>query len=212
LELHNATGTLIAGNDNWRTTQIGGAITSDQSIDIVATGVAPSNEAEPALIAVLDPGAYTAVVRGVNDATGIALVEVYDLDAIAGSTLANISTRGFIQTGNNVMIGGFILQGGAGFTQIVLRAIGPSLAAAGITNPLSDPVLELHDANGATIASNDDWKNSPDSATLQSIGLQPSNDAEAAIYRNGLPRGAYTAIVRGKNDGIGVAVVEAYIF
>jgi predicted outer membrane repeat protein len=212
LELHNASGAQIGGNDNWRTTQIGGVITSDQSIEIIGTGIAPSNEAEPAIIAVLDPGAYTAVVRGVGNTTGIALVEVYDLDAVSVSTLANISTRGFIQTGNDVMIGGFILQGGTGPTQVLLRAIGPSLAAAGITNPLSDPVLELHDGNGATIATNDDWKSSPDVATIQRLGFGPSNDAEAAIYQTGLARGPYTAIVRGKNNGTGVGVVEAYIF
>jgi hypothetical protein len=212
LELHNASGALIAGNDNWRSTQIGGVITSDQSIEISATGIAPLSEAEPAMVAVLDPGAYTAVVRGVNNATGIALVEVYDLDAVAASTLGNISTRGFIQTGNDVMIGGFILQGGTGPTQVLLRAVGPSLAAFGIANPLNDPILELHDGNGATIATNDDWKSSADSATIQSLGFGPSNDAEAAIYQTGLARGPYTAIVRGKNNGAGVGVVEVYIF
>lgn len=212
LELRNGTGALLAANDNWRTTELGGVISSEQSIDLTATGIAPSNEAEPALVVTLDPGAYTAIVRGVNNTTGIALVEVYDLDAVPLSTLANISTRGFIQAGNNVMIGGFILHGGVGATQVVLRAMGPSLAAFGITNPLTDPVLELHDANGATIAANDDWKNSPDAATLQRIGLSLSNDAESALYQTGLGRGAYTAIVRGKNGGTGVGVVEAYVF
>jgi hypothetical protein len=110
------------------------------------------------------------------------------------------------------MIGGFILQGGGGATQIVLRAIGPSLSAFGITNPLSDPILELHDANGGTVASNDDWKSSPDAATLQRLNFQLSSDAESAIYQTGLLRGAYTAIVRDKNGGTGVGVVEAYIF
>jgi hypothetical protein len=139
-------------------------------------------------------------------------VEVYDLDAVYPSTLANISTRGFVQAGDNVMIGGFIYLGGAGQTNVVVRAIGPSLGALGIDNPLSDPILELHDGNGATIASNDDWKSSPDAATLQRLGFQPSNDAEAAIYESSLARGPYTAIVRGKNGGTGVGVVEAYIF
>ena len=204
-------GSVIAANDNWHSTNIGGAITTNQSIDLEGSGLAPSNDAESAMVVTLNPGPYTAVIDGANGSTGIAIVEVYDLDAVYSSTLANISTRGFIQGGDSVMIGGFIYLGGAGQTQVVLRAIGPSLAAVGITNPLSDPVLELHDGNGTTIASNDDWKNSPDAATLQRLGFALSNDAEAAIYQNALPRGPYTAIVRGKT-GVGVGVVEAYIF
>jgi hypothetical protein len=212
LELHDGSGAIIANNDNWRSTQIGGAIDSDQSIDLEGTGLAPNSDAESAMVVTLNPGAYTAVINGVGDTTGIAIVEIYDLDAVYPSTLANISTRGFIQAGDNVMIGGFILQGGGGATQIVLRAIGPSLGAFGITNPLNDPILELHDANGGTVASNDDWKSSPDAATVQRLNFQLSNDAESAIYRAGLPRGAYTAIVRDKNGGSGVGIVEAYIF
>jgi hypothetical protein len=212
LELHDGTGALIGSNDNWHTTQIGGVIGSNQTIDIVASGVAPSSDAESAIIATLNPGAYTAIVRGTNNTTGIALVEVYDLDAVAASTLANISTRGFVQTGDNVMIGGFILLGGAGPTKIVVRGIGPSLAGAGVLNPLSDPTLELHDGNGALVGSNDDWQASPDAAVIQAAGLQPSNGAESAIYATGLPRGAYTAILSGKNGATGIAVVEVYVF
>jgi predicted outer membrane repeat protein len=212
LELHDGTGAVIATNDNWRTTQLGGGITSDQSIEIIATSIAPVSEAEPAIVMTLNPGAYTAIVRGAGNTTGIAVVEVYDLDPIQSSTLANIATRGFIQTGDNVMIGGFIYLGGAGATKVVVRGIGPSLSAAGITNPLSDPTLELHDGNGTTIASNDDWRSSPDASAIQAAGLQPTSDAESAIYKTGLPRGPYTAIVRGKNSGAGVGVVEAYIF
>ena len=212
LELRNGAGGLVAANNNWRVTQFGGVITADQSIDLTATGVAPSNEAEPAIVVTLDPGAYTAIVRGANNSTGIALVEIYDLDAVPLSTLANISTRGFIQAGNDVMIGGFILQGGVGATQVVLRAIGPSLGAFGITNPLSDPILELYNGNGTTVAVSDDWKTGPNAATLQALGLQLSNDAESAIYQTGLARGPYTAIVRGKNGGTGIGIVEAYVF
>jgi hypothetical protein len=212
LELHDSTGATIANNDNWRSTQIGGLIDSDQSIDLDGTGLAPNNDAESAMVLTLNPGAYTAIIAGTNNTTGIAIVEIYDLDAIYPSKLANISTRGFVQGGDNVMIGGFIYLGGAGSTNVVIRAIGPSLAQAGISNPLNDPTLELHDGNGATIASNDDWKSSPDAATLQRLGFALSNDAESAIYRTGLARGAYTAIVRGKNGGVGVGVVEAYIF
>jgi hypothetical protein len=205
-------GTVMATNDNWHSTSVGGAITADQSIDLEGTGLAPSNDAESAMLVTLNPGAYTAVIDGANNTTGIAVVEIYDLDPVYLSTLANISTRGFIQGGDSVLIGGFIYLGGAGQTQVVVRAIGPSLTAAGITNPLSDPILELHDANGGTVASNDDWRNSPDAATLQRLGFSLSNDAEAAIYQNALLRGAYTAIVRGKNGGTGIGVVEAYIF
>src|SRR5439155_6197491 len=124
----------------------------------IASLVAPSNDAESAIIATLSPGAYTAVVRGANNATGIAVVEAYDLDADKSSKLANISTRGFIQTGDSVMIGGVILGEGTGATRVVVRGIGPSLGAFGITNPLVDPMLELHDANGALIDANDDWR------------------------------------------------------
>jgi hypothetical protein len=212
LELHDGTGAIIANNDNWHATQIGGVIGSDQSIDLEGTGVAPNSDAESAMVVTLNPGPYTAVIAGANNTTGIAIVEIYDLDAVYPSTLANISTRGFVQAGDNVMIGGFIYLGGAGQTNVVLRAIGPSLSALGISNPLADPMLELHDGNGATIAANDDWKSSPDAATIQRLGFQLSNDAESAIYQSALPRGPYTAVVRGKNGGVGVGVVEAYIF
>jgi predicted outer membrane repeat protein len=212
LELRNSAGALLASNDNWQTTQLGGILSADQAFDILGTGLAPSQAAEPAILVTLDPGAYTGIVSGVNNTTGIAVVQVYDLDAVPTSKLANISTRGFVQGGNDVMIGGVILQGGAVPAQVLLRAIGPSLAAVGITNPLPNPSLELHDGNGAIIVSNDDWKSSPDAATIQGLGLQPANDAESAIYQNALPRGSYTAIVRGQGGGVGVAVVEAYIF
>jgi hypothetical protein len=212
LELHDGTGAIIANNDNWRATLGGGVIGSDQAIELEGTGVAPNNDAESAMVVTLNPGAYTAVIAGANDTTGIAIVEIYDLDAVYASTLANISTRGFVQSADNVMIGGFIYLGGAGQTNVVIRAIGPSLAALGVSNPLADPMLELHDGNGATIAANDDWKSSPDAATIQRLGFPLSNDAESAIYQSALPRGPYTAVVRGKNGGVGVGVVEAYIF
>lgn len=210
LELHDGTGATIATNDNWRSTQIGGVIGSGQSVDIQASAVAPLNDAESAIIATLSPGAYTAVIHGANNSTGIAVVEGYDLDADESSKLANISTRGFIQTGDNVMIGGFILGGGTGATRVVVRGIGPSLGAFGITNPLVDPMLELHDANGAIIDSNDDWRTNQ--ASIESTGLQPANDAESALLLSNPAPGAYTAILRGKNGGTGVGVVEVYVF
>jgi len=134
-----------------------------------------------------------------------------DLDAIQDSTLANISTRGFIQTDNNVMIGGLIYLGGPGLTKVVVRGIGPSLAAQNIANALKDPVLELKDANGATVEANDNWAQSSQAAAIQAAGLQPSDPAECAIMRTGLPLGSYTAILKGVN-GTGVGVVEVYIF
>lgn len=212
LSLHDSSGAIIATNNNWRTTQVGGVINANQLIDIVASGVAPTSDAESAIIATLNPGAYTAIVGSANTATGISIVEVYDLDPIYLSTLANISTRGLIQAGDNVMIGGFIYAGGVGSTNVVIRALGPSLAQFGISNPLSDPMIELYNANGTSVAANDDWRIGPDAATLQQLGFSLSNEAEAAIYQTGLMRGPYTAIVRGKNGGIGVGVVEAYVF
>jgi hypothetical protein len=210
LELHDATGALIATNDNWRSTQIGGVIGANQLIDIQASALAPSNDAESAITATLDPGTYTAVVRGINNATGVTVVEAYDLDPGQGSSLANISTRGLVQTGNDVMIGGFIIGGGGGDTRVLIRGIGPSLGSLGINNPLSNPMLELHDSNGALIDSNDDWRTNQ--AAIQSTGLQPSNDAESAILLLNPVAGAYTAVLRGKNNGVGIGVIEAYIF
>ena len=146
-------------------------------------------------------------VRGVNNGTGIALVEAHDLDPTAGSKLGNISTRAFVQTGDNVMIGGLIVTG-QDAANVIVRAIGPSLANFGITNALQDPFLELHDANGALIVSNDNWKDTQQ-AEIEATGLAPSNDLESAIVGT-LPLGNYTAIVRGVNDTTGVALVEVY--
>ncbi|MFN2621453.1 MAG: hypothetical protein ABR611_01295 [Chthoniobacterales bacterium] len=210
LELHDGTGQTIATNDNWRSTNFGSLLTSSQMIDIVASTITPANDAESAIIATLNPGTYTAVVRGANNGTGIAVVEGYDLDAEPLSKLANISTRGLVQTNDNVMIGGFIFGGGPGNTNVVVRGIGPSLGAFGVTNPLADPMLELHDGNGATVASNDDWKSNQ--RTIEATGLQPSNDAEAAIAVTNLPQGGYTAVLQGKNGGVGIGVLEVYIF
>ena len=151
LELHNNTGALIASNNNWATTIIGGIITVSQVRDIQTSGYAPGDPFESAIIADLPAGNYTAVVRGLNNMTGVALVEVYDLSPDASSILGNISTRAFVQTGDNVMIGGFIVAG----TQpkrVIVRAIGPSLIQYGVPNVLVNPTLELHDGTGALIA------------------------------------------------------------
>lgn len=214
LSLIDSAGTLVATNDNWRTTQPGGVIAGDQAVEIAGTGVAPTNDSESAIIATLYPfpQTYTAVVRGVGNTTGNGLVEVFDLDAVQTSRLANISTRGFVQTGDNVMIGGFIYDGGAGATNVVLRALGPSLTSKGVSTPLSDPTLDLVNAQGTIVATNDDWQSAPNAAALQSAGLAPSDPHESAIYKTDLARGSYTGVVRGKNGGTGVGLVEVYVF
>ena len=213
LELHDANNT-IGTNDNWQTTQIGGVITSDQVAAIQNSGLKPNDPAEPAIIATLPAGQYSAIVQGVNNTQGVATVEVYDLTPGNGTTLANISTRGFIQTGDNVMIGGFILVGQA--SKVVVRAIGPSLTQFGINNALTNPRLELHDTNG-TLAMNDDWQTTQlggiitadQSAAIQNSGLAPSNPAESAIIATLAP-GNYTAIAQGVNGGIGVGLIEVF--
>jgi plastocyanin/uncharacterized Zn-binding protein involved in type VI secretion len=199
LELHDHTGAVIASNDNW--------MNAPNKQEIIDSGLAPSNNFESAILTSLNPAAYTAIVRGVSNGTGIGLVEGYDLDPTAGSKLGNISTRALVQTGDNVMIGGFIITG-SGQKRVIVRAIGPSLAQHGITNPLQDPTLELHNGNGAVIAFNDNWKDSQQ-AEIQATGLAPTNDLESAIVATLAP-GNYTGIVRGKNNTIGVALVEVY--
>jgi hypothetical protein len=197
LELRDSSGGLIASNDNWR---------SDHEAEIIATTVPPSNDLESAIVATLpaNNSSYTAIVRGANNGTGIGVVEAYDLDHTVDSKLGNISTRGLVQMGDNVMIGGLIVLGQDPL-RVIVRAIGPSLPVPG---PLGDPTLELHDGNGALIASNDNWR-SDQEADIIATGVPPSNDLEAAIVRNLTP-GNYTAIVRGVNNATGVAVVEAY--
>ena len=216
LELHDGTGALIASNYNWQTTHIGGIITANQVSAILNSGYAPSQARESAIIATLPPGNYTAIVSGVNNTTGVALVDVYDLTAGASSILANISTRGFVQTGDNVMIGGFIIQGTEPKT-VIMRAIGPSLTQHGVPNALADPTLELHDGTGALIASNYNWQTThiggiitanQVSAILNS-GYAPSQARESAIIAT-LPPGNYTAIVSGVNNTTGVALVDVY--
>src|SRR5437588_716570 len=190
LELHDADGTLIGRNDNWRTTQPGGVISGDQAAAIEASTLAPANDAEAAILATLAPRSYTAIVRGAQNQTGIGLAEVYDLDQGTPTRLANISTRGFVETGDNVMIAGFII--GNQPTRIIVRGIGPALTRAGIVSPLSDPMLELRDGNGALIAANDNWR-SDDETKIIATTLAPSEDLEAALVRKLAPAN-YTAI------------------
>jgi hypothetical protein len=205
LELHDSTGAIIATNDNWMDNSA-----ADQMI-LTDSGLAPGNDLESALVVNPSPGSYTAIVRGVDDTTGIALVEAYDLDnGTTDSKLGNISTRGFVDTGDNVMIGGFILGGGGGgFAQIIVRGIGPSLADFGVTGALADPTISLFDSDGNEIASNDNWMDDPNMQTVADRGLAPSDPNESAIY-DVLPIGAYTVILSGVGDTTGIALVEAY--
>jgi hypothetical protein len=199
LELHKPDGTVVT-NDNWKDTQ---------QAEIEATTIPPSNDLESAILATLDPGAYTAIVSGKDGGTGIGLVEAYDLDQLLGPILANISTRGFVDTGDNAMIGGFIVgPTDTGLADILVRAIGPSLGDFGIDNPLLDPLLELHDSNGAILTTNDNWKDTQETE-IEATGLAPNNDSESAILQTLAP-GAYTAIVRGADDTTGVGLVEVY--
>jgi Concanavalin A-like lectin/glucanases superfamily/Protein of unknown function (DUF642) len=200
LELRDHTGALIASNDNWKDTQ--------QS-EIEASTIAPSNDLESAIVMTLDPAAYTAILRGKSNGTGVGLVEVYDLASSANSKLANISTRGFVDTGDNVMIGGFIVgAGGGGSANVIVRAIGPSLTAAGVPGALQDPTLELHNGHGTVIGFNDNWKD-VQQADITASTIPPTDDRESAIAATLRP-GPYTAIVRGKNDTTGVGLVEVY--
>jgi hypothetical protein len=197
LELHNSSGGLITSNDNW--------IDAPNEQAIIDSTIPPSNDLESAILTTLSPNAYTAIVRGVGGATGIGVVEVYDLSLGSDSKLANISTRGFVRTGDDVLIGGLIVVG-PNALRVIVRAIGPSLPLAGA---LGDPTLELHPGNGGLVAADDNWRTGGQEAEIIATTIPPANDAESAIVRN-LSPGNYTAVVRGKNNTTGIAVVEAY--
>lgn len=199
LELRDSSGALVTSNDN-----VGD---SPEASQIQSAGLMPPDARESAILRVLNPGAYTAVVRGKDNAIGTALVEAYDLDPTSNSKLANLSTRGFVQTGDNILIAGFIAGNRNTNINVLIRAIGPSLAGL-VPTALADPTLELHDSNGGTLAVNDNWQESQ-KTQIEQTGIPPANPQESAIVA-GLPSGAYTAIVRGTNNGIGNAVVEVY--
>jgi len=204
LELRGANGALLVQNDNWK---------DAQRSQIENTPFQPGDDNEAAIIASLPPAAYTAVLTGKNQTTGVGLLEIYDLDQAVDSQLANISTRGFVGGQNNVMIDGFILGGNpppAGNTRVAIRGLGPSLSQFGLNNPLANPTLELHDANGATLIANDNWTDDPASAALLTAsGLAPANSNESAIFTT-LPPGQFTAILAGKNGGTGIGIIEVY--
>ena len=208
LELRNGNGALMAFNDDW--------ILSTQFQEIQNSGHAPADPLESAIIADLAPGRYTAIVRGFENTTGVALVEAYDLSPSSASILGNVSTRSFVETGEDVMIGGFIVQGSQP-KNVIIRAIGPELGPHGVSDFLANPTLELHNGTGALIASNDNWQHtiiggiitSNQVQDIQNSGHAPADPSESAIIAN-LPPGNYTAIVRGVNNTIGVALVEVY--
>ncbi len=210
LELHQGNNTLVTNND-WKIRSDG----TSQQAEIEATMAAPTNDLESAIITTLNPGEYTAILAGRNNGTGVGLIEVYDLTSGSNSELANISTRGFVDTDNNVMIGGVIVGGGrGGGARIAVRAIGPSLANQGVQDPLADPTLELHDVNGALVATNDNWKTDDQSgrsqeSVVRAAMLAPTNELESVIVA-ALAEGNYTAVVRGKNNTTGVGLVETY--
>jgi N-acetylneuraminic acid mutarotase len=205
IEIHDSSGILIPGaiNNNWRDDN------PDRVQHVIDSGLAPTNDLESAKWGIINPGAYTVVVRGNNNTTGVGTFEVYDLDRTVDSKLANVSTRGFVGIGDNVMIGGIIILGNAP-TRVVFRGMGPSLIAAGVPNALLDPTLELRDSNGALLIANDNWQDNPSqAAAISAAGLAPTNNLEAAIAAT-LPPAAYTAILAGKNNTTGVGLVEAY--
>jgi hypothetical protein len=199
LELHQGD-TLLQTNDDWK---------SDQQAEIEATGLAPTNDLESAIVRTLDPGSYTAILRGKGDATGIGVVQAYDLDQAADSKFGNIATRGFVDSGDNAMIGGFIIgPASGGSTTVVVRALGPSLTNLGVSGALPDPTIELHDGNGATIAFNDNWADDANQGSIPQ-SLKPSDPHESALYRV-LPPDSYTAIMRGTGNSTGIGLIEVY--
>ncbi len=206
LEIRDANNATIASNDNWRTTQIGGIITSDQAQEIASSGATPTNDFESAIIANLAPGSYTAVVAGSGRTVGTGVVDAYDLSAASPARLANVATRGVIAPGDKLMIAGFIIQNGP--VRAVVRAVGPSLTAFGINNALPDTTLQIKTSDGTTVIENDDWQTNQ-KAELENTGLQPSHPLEAAVVVT-LQPGQYTAQVRGKPETTGIGVVQVY--
>jgi hypothetical protein len=201
LELRSSSGVVLQANDNWK---------DSQQAEIQALGLAPNDNREAVIVTTLTPGSYTALLTGKNGTTGVGLVEIYDVNPGVDSQLSNLSTRGFVQGANSVLIAGFILGGNnTGNDRIAIRGLGPSLSQFGLNPVLADPTLELHDANGATLITNDDWATDPGAANLILFNLAPSNPKEAGIFTT-LPPGTFTAILAGKGGGTGIGIVEVY--
>ena len=203
LELHGQGAFATIINDNWRDTQ---------EDEIQATGIPPTNNLESAILATLAPGAYTGIVKGRNNTSGVGLIEIYDLNQGGASKLANLSTRAFVSTGSDIVIAGFLLSENGASDRIVVRGIGPSLAPGSFpaSAVLANPTLELRDANGALLIANNDWQdNAVQAAELTAAGLAPSNALEAGIAAT-LPPGLYTALLAGLNNGTGIGLVEVY--
>jgi len=196
LQLFDSNSHLIWSNDNWK---------DSQQAQIQATGLAPPNDLESAILQILPPGNYTAILSGKNNTTGIGLVEAYDKSPGVSAELTNVSTRGFVGTDQSVMIGGFITSGN---TDVVVRGLGPTLTQFGVANALADPIVTLVNSMGTVVATNDNWKNTQQAA-IQATGLAPPNDLEAAILTT-LAAGNYTAILSGKGGGTGIGLVEVY--
>jgi hypothetical protein len=198
LTLSKPDGTTVF-NDDWA---------DSQQQEIEATQIPPTDAAEAAIVATLPPGTYTALLRGKNEATGVGLLEIYDLDFNAASQLANLSTRGSVLGGDNVMIGG-VITGGTKAATVLIRGLGPSLSAGNVAGALQDPELELFDKNGSKLLSNDDWQLSDQAAAIYATGVAPWYASEAAIYTTLAPD-AYTAVLRGKAGSTGTALLEVY--
>lgn len=202
LELRGFNGALIRSNDNWM---------DNQRSEIEGGPFQPLDDRESVIVTTLTPGPYTALLTGVGAATGIGLVELYDGSMGSNSELGQISTRGYVQTGGNVMIAGFSLGGNGNSAWIAARALGPSLSDAGLNNVLADPTLELHNSNGTTLVANDDWQDDPVSAAWLTVnGLALPDPKESGIFVALPSPEQFTAILAGKNGGIGVGLVEIY--
>jgi hypothetical protein len=200
LRLFNSSHALIATNDNWQS--------DPHNADIQKNGLAPGNVLESATFQTLAPGAYTVIVSGKDSATGIGLVELYDLSPLSNSQLKNMSTRGSVGTGDDVLISGFTI-GDVGNTTVIVRALGPSLARFGVSGVLSDPTLTIFDSTGTVIASNDNWRDDVNAIDVQKNALSPPNERESALVLHP-PAGEYTAVVRGANGGTGIGLAEVY--
>jgi PKD repeat protein len=201
LELYNSANVVIASNDDWTTNRA----------EIEASGFPPpTDEHESAIVKTLDPGSYTVIMRGKGNSSGIGVVETYDIGLAANARLANLSSRGFIGTGDEILIGGFFAgPQPAAVTRVVVRALGPSLAQFNVPQPMQDPTMEVHNSVGALIAANDDWQTNQ-KTEIEATGLQPSDLRESAIVLTNFEPGPYTAIVKGKGGAVGIGMVEIF--